>query len=364
MATDHASLNKTPWAFIISTLVAIVFLGLKYAGVDFGASVVIIVVETLLLFFAVFGSVHHAEILALKVGEPYGSIILALSVTVIEAALIITQMASAKPGVEFIGRDAVFATVMIVLNGIVGLALLLGGARFHIQRFKLDGAAAALSVLATLCALSLILPNYTVATAGPSYSAPQLGFVGLIGLALYAIFVFVQTVRHHDYFVTGEKHGEAIVLTSKTVTLALVFLPLSLIAVVLMAKALSGPIDSAIAAAGLPTAVLGVVIAFIVLLPESIASLKAARVNDLQTSLNLALGSAIATIGLTIPTLAAYSLWHGDKLSLGISAQSTALLVLTLFISSVTLATGRTTILQGAVHLVIFFAFLFLTAFP
>ncbi|MBG1233603.1 calcium:proton antiporter [Aestuariivirga litoralis] len=364
MANPSTSINKTPWAFIISTLVALLFLGLKQAGVDFGSSIPIVILEVLLLGFAVFGAVHHAEILALKVGEPYGSIILALAVTVIEAALIISQMSTGKPGVEVIGRDAVFATVMIVLNGIVGLALLMGGARFHVQRFKLDGAAAALSVLATLAALSLILPNFTTTAPGPVYSSPQLAFVGTISLVLYAIFVFVQTVRHHDYFVTGEKNAVNIPLHRRAVTLALIFLPLSLVAVVLMAKALSGPIDAAIAAAGLPTAVLGVVIAFIVLLPESIASLRAARVNDLQTSLNLALGSAIATIGLTIPTLAAYSLWHGDKLSLGISPQSTALLVLTLFISSVTLATGRTTILQGAVHLVIFGAFLFLTAWP
>jgi Ca2+:H+ antiporter len=364
MAADIASVNKTPWAYIISTLVALLFLALKMSGVDFGASPILIVLEIVLLGFAVFGSVHHAELLALKVGEPFGSIILALAVTVIETALIISQMSSGKPGVEFIGRDAVFATVMIVLNGIVGLGLLIGAARHHEQRFQLDGAAAALSVLGTLAALALILPNFTVAAPGPLYSPLQLAFVGLISLILYVIFVFVQTVRHRDYFVTGEQNAVDIPLSSKTVTLALIFLPLSLIAVVLMAKALSGPIDSALATAGLPTAFLGVVIALIVLLPESIASLRAAHHNDLQTSLNLALGSAIATIGLTIPTLAAYSLWQGAKLALGISSQSVALLVLTLFISSVTLATGRTNILQGAVHLVIFGAFLFLTALP
>ena len=364
MASDHASLNKTPWTFIISTVVALIFLGLKMGGVDFGTSSIIVIIEALLLFFAVFGAVHHAEVLAVKVGEPYGSIILALSVTVIEAALIISQMSSGKPGVEFIGRDAVFATVMIVLNGIVGLGLLLGAARHHEQKFSLDGATAALSVLATLAALALILPNFTTAAPGPQYAPAQLALIGIVSLVLYLIFMFVQTVRHQDYFVSGASHATELVLEKKTVTLSIIFLPLSLVAVVLMAKALSGPIDTALAAAGLPTAFLGVVIAFIVLLPESIASLRAARNNDLQACLNLALGSAIATIGLTIPTLAAYSLWHGDKLALGISPQSTALLVLTLFISSVTLATGRTTILQGAVHLVIFCVFMFLSAFP
>lgn len=365
MAANSATFDKTPWAFIISAVVALGFLGAKFAGFDFGQSALIIALEAALLGFAVFGAVHHAEILALKVGEPFGSIILALSVTIIEAALIISQMASGKPGVEFIGRDAVFATVMIVLNGIVGLGLLLGAARHHEQKFSLDGAASALSVLGTLSALALILPNFTTSTPGPLYSSSQLAFVGLISLVLYCIFVFVQTVRHSDYFIAAEDvPDDYISPANRTVMISTIFLPLSLLIVVLMAKALSGPIDQALAAAGLPSAFLGVVIAAIVLLPESLAALRSAQLNHLQTSLNLALGSAIATIGLTIPTLAAYSLWSGAKLALGIGPQSIALLMLTLFISSVTLATGRTTILQGAVHLVIFGVFIFLSAVP
>ncbi|MDE2385145.1 MAG: ionic transporter y4hA [Alphaproteobacteria bacterium] len=365
MSSSPESLNKTPWAFIISALAALAFLGLKHGGVELPHSPLIVALEAALLGFAVFGAVHHAEVLALKVGEPFGSIILALSVTVIEAALIISQMASAKPGVEFIGRDAVFATVMIVLNGIVGLGLLIGAARHHQQQFSLDGATSALSVLGTLAALALILPNFTTAAPGPLYSSSQLAFVGFISLALYCIFVFVQTVRHSDYFTDGESGAtQPGGLETRTVLTSIIFLPLSLLIVVLMAKALSGPIDEALSAAGLPAAFLGVVIAAIVLLPESVAALRAASHNQLQTCLNLALGSAIATIGLTIPTLAAYSLWSGAKLALGIGPQSIALLVLTLFISSVTLATGRTTILQGAVHLVIFGAFLFLSAVP
>jgi Ca2+:H+ antiporter len=365
MAASTETLNKIPWVYIVSCLAALGFLAFKYLGFEVPQSAVIILLEAALLGFAVFGAVHHAEVLALKVGEPFGSIILALAVTVIEAALIITQMISGKPGVEFVGRDAVFATVMIVLNGIVGLGLLIGGARHHQQKFSLDGATSALSVLGTLAALALILPNYTTALPGPLYSPSQLAFVGLISLALYGIFVFVQTVRHRDYFTDGVNHSEAhLVPQRQTVLLSAGFLPVSLLVVVLMAKALSGPIDDALAAASLPPAFLGVVIAFIVLLPESLAALRAASHNQLQTCLNLALGSSIATIGLTIPTLAAYSLWTGAKLALGIGPQSVALLVLTLFISSVTLATGRTTILQGAVHLVIFGVFMFLSAVP
>jgi Ca2+:H+ antiporter len=364
MSIAADKLNKTPWAFIISALIALSFLAAKFAGVEIPNSIVIIVLEALLLGFAVFGAVHHAEIIALKVGEPFGSIILALSVTVIETALIISQMASGKPEVEFIGRDAVFATIMIVLNGIVGFGLLIGAARHHEQKFSLDGSTAGLSVLGTLAGLSLILPNFTTASPGPHFSPPQLAFDGIISLLLYGIFVFVQTVRHREFFATGDDVGAHAVPHTRTVLLSAIFLPLSLLVVVLMAKTLSGPIDQAIAAAGLPAAFLGVVIAVIVLLPESVAALRAAHHNQLQTCMNLALGSAIATIGLTIPTLAAYSLWSGAKLALGISPQSIALLVLTLFISSVTLATGRTNILQGAVHLVIFGVFLFLSAIP
>lgn len=366
MSIAADKLNKTPWAFIVSAVAALAFLTAKYAGAELPQSSVIIGVEALFLGFAVFGAVHHAEILALKVGEPFGSIILALAVTIIEAALIISQMTPGKPGVEFIGRDAVLATVMIVLNGIVGLGILIGGAKHHEQNFNLDGSTAALSVLGTLAAITLILPNFTTAIPGPLYAPSQLAFVGFVSLVLYAIFVFVQTIRHREYFAVADASHSAdnISPASRTVAISSIFLPISLLIVVLMAKALSGPIDTALAAAGLPAAFLGVVIAAIVLLPESLAALRAAHHNQLQTCLNLALGSAIATIGLTIPTLAAFSLYSGAKLALGISSQSIALLVLTLFISSVTLATGRTTILQGAVHLVIFGVFLFLAAVP
>ncbi len=347
-------------------MAAMAFLAAKYAGFDLPSSGLIISVEALLLGFAVFGAVHHAEILALKVGEPFGSIILALAVTVIETALIISQMTSGKSGVEFIGRDTVLATIMIVLNGIVGLGILIGGAKHHEQTFNLDGSTAALSVLGTLAAITLILPNFTTAIAGPLYAPSQLAFVGFVSLVLYGIFVFVQTIRHREYFATADSgHSvDDISPAPRTVFISSILLPVSLLVVVLMAKALSGPIDTALASVGLPSAFLGVVIAAIVLLPESLAALRAAHHNQLQTSLNLALGSAIATIGLTVPTLAAFSLWSGAKLALGISSQSIALLVLTLFISSVTLATGRTTILQGAVHLVIFGVFLFLSAVP
>ncbi len=367
MAHNTEKIDNVPWLLVAGVACACVLLVLKFIHLLPEQNAGLIAVEALLLGMAVFSAVHHAEVLALRVGEPFGSIILALAVTVIEAALIISQMSSGKAGAEFIGRDTVFSGVMIVLTGIVGLCLLVGGARHHEQAFKLDGATSALSVLATLACLALILPNYTLSAVGPYYSASQLAFVGIISVVLYGIFVFVQTVRHREYFVPSLSKAEAhnaIRPMPRTVGLSSTLLLVSLVVVVLIAKTLSGPIDDMIIAAGLPSTFVGVVIALLVLLPEGMAAIRAASNNELQTSLNLALGSAIATIGLTIPTLAAYSIWTNEKLALGLSPQSTALLILSVFVSSVTLATGRTTILQGAVHLVIFGAFIFLSAVP
>ncbi len=365
MSTNSANIDKLPLLLTSSLVLGVVFLALKFLYIIPETHVAAIVIAALLLGAAVFSAVHHAEILALKVGEPLGSITLALAVTVIESGLIISQMSSGKPGAEYIGRDTIFSVLIIVLNGIVGLCLVVGGAKHHEQVFKLDGAAAALSVLTTLAAISLIVPTYTISSPGPYYTAHQLGFVGVVSLALYCVFVFVQTVLHHSYFVVAhEEHENSIKPGRRTVVLSAIFLPIALVVVVLLAKFLSEPISNTVAAAGLPIAFVGVVIALVVLLPEGFAAVRAARLNQLQTSLNLALGSAIATIGLTIPVLAIYSIWQNAKLALGIGPQATVMLLLTVFVSSITLATGRTTILQGSVHLVIFFVFLFLSAVP
>jgi Ca2+:H+ antiporter len=260
---------------------------------------------------------------------------------------------------------------MIVLNGIVGFCLVLGGRRHHEQAFQLQAASAALAVLGTLAVLALVLPNYTLAVSGPYYSPVQLAFVGILSLVLYAAFVFVQTVRHREYFLdlvpdqTGSAPVKPAALPSNSVTLAaLVLLILSLTAVILLAKVLSYPLDRAIDAAGLPQAFVGVVIAAIVLLPEGLASVRAAVRNRLQSSMNLALGSAIASIGLTIPVVAVVSLWADQRLVLGLSNENIVLLLLTLFVSTLTLGTGRTTVLQGTVHLVIFAVFLLVAAVP
>jgi Ca2+:H+ antiporter len=317
-----------------------------------------------LLLASVFAAVHHAEVVALRVGEPFGSIVLAIAVTVIEVALIVSMMLAAKDGGGALARDTVFAAVMLVLNGVVGLCLVFGGARHHEQSFQEQGASAALSVLGTLAAIALIVPNYTRAIAGPVYAPAQLLFVGFVSLLLYGVFLFVQTIRHRDYFVTGDDEHAGLRPSGLTTTISLFLLIVALVAVVLLAKTLSPSLEHAVAAAGLPTAFVGVVIAALVLLPEGMAALAAARANRLQTSLNLALGSALASIGLTIPAVAVVSLWLRQTLTLGLAPEEMTLLILTLFISTVTLATGRTSILQGAVHLVIFGVFLFLSAMP
>ncbi|MEI6572572.1 MAG: ionic transporter y4hA [Alphaproteobacteria bacterium] len=327
------------------------------------------VLALLALGVSVFAAVHHAEIIALRVGEPLGSLVLAVAVTIIEVALIVSILLSATPGSEFVARDTVYSAVMIVLNGVVGLGLVLGGRRHFEQSFRSDGVAAALAVLGTLATISLVFPNFVIAVKGPFYSPSQLLFVGAVSLILYCVFVFVQTVRHRDYFTDAEiddlaefEHGER--PSIRMTLLSGVLLLASLTLVILLSKLLSKPISVVIDSAGLPASFLGVVIAIIVLLPESLAALDAARANRLQSSLNLAIGSAIASIGLTIPTVALLSIWKDIPLPLGLQPHETVLLVLTLFISTLTLGTGRTTVLHGAVHLVIFGVFLFTAAVP
>jgi Ca2+:H+ antiporter len=319
------------------------------------------------LLAAVFAAVHHAEVVAHRVGEPFGTLVLALAVTVIETALIVSVMIAAPAEKAGLARDTVFAAVMIVCNGIVGACLLWGGARHHEQGFQLQGASAALAVLAALTGLTLVLPNFATSALGPLYSTPQLVFAGLVSLVLYGSFVFVQTVRHRDYFLplaNGDPEAHAPPPSGSMTGLSAVLLLVSLAAIVGLAKALTPSVELAIAYLKVPKAVVGIVIALLVLLPESLAALRAARSNRLQTSLNLALGSALATIGLTIPAVAVVSLVLKQPLELGLGEKDQALLALTLLLSVITLGTGRTTVLQGIVHLVFFAVFLFFAVVP
>lgn len=342
-------------------------LGVKAAGLVPADASWVLGLAAVLLALCIFASVHHAEVLALKLGEPFGSILLAVAVTVIEVGLVVSIMLSGSPAAEHIARDTVFSAVMIVTTGVVGLCLLMGGRRHHVQVFQLQGAAAALAVLGTLSCLTLILPNFTFTVAGPYYSTAQMMFVSVASLLLWGIFVFVQTVKHRDYFLDDaeEDHDGPHAKPGNGVAAAsLLLLIIALTAVVLLAKVLSAPLAQAVAMAGFPQAFVGVLVAAIVLLPESIAAMSSAVKNKLQNSINLALGSGIASIGLTIPAVAMVSQWLGMKVALGISPANIVLLALSLFVSAITLGTGRTTLLQGAVHLVIFGAFITVSAVP
>ncbi len=321
----------------------------------------------LAIFGVVFASVYHAEVIAHKVGEPFGTLVLALCVTVIEGALIISLMLLG-PEKAALARDTVFATVMIICNGLVGLCLLSGGLRHHEQGFQFQGALAALAVLIALTVMTLLLPNYTTSVKGPFYSDKQLIFAGVCSIILYGSFVFVQTVRHRDYFLPSinpadeDIHAEP--PSNLTTVKSLFLLGLSLAVVVGLAKAISPAIETAVMEIGAPETTVGIIVALLVLLPESLAALRAARANRLQTSMNLAMGSALATIGLTIPVVAFTAVIFDLNLILGIGAKEGILLALTLGVSIITIGTGRTTVLQGIIHLVIFAVYIFLSFVP
>jgi Ca2+:H+ antiporter len=321
---------------------------------------------------SVLSAVHHAEVVAHRVGEPFGTLVLALAVTVIEVALIASMMLTGEDR-PTVARDTVFAAVMICANGIVGLCLVVGGLRHHQTRFRIDGTHSALAVLVALTGLTLVMPAVTTTTAGPTFSPAQLIFAGGASLLLYAVFVFVQTMRHRDFFLPEEDvaivrdaQGEAHAAPpSNAVTwVAFGLLLVCLVAVVGLAKALAPTIEWAVGAAGAPQAVVGVAIALLVLAPEGWAAVRSALANRMQVSLNLAIGSALATIGLTIPAVAAISLITGKPLVLGLVPKDLVLLFLTTVLATLTLGSGRATVLQGAVHLVVFAAFLLLTVVP
>ena len=357
--------TKTPWwSWLCPVLAWAILAEMVSLGDD---SAITAVAAAVILIATVYAAVYHAEVVAHYTGEPFGTLVLAIAVTVIEVALIVSVMAAAPGEKAGLARDTVYAAVMIVCNGIVGLSLLWGGARHHEQGFQVAGASAALAVLAALTTLSLIVPNVATTVPGPQFSTAQLVFAGVASLVLYGVFVFIQTVRHRDYFLPSQAGNEEVHAAGPPARTALVSLGLllvALVAVVGLAKALTPMLEVGIARAQAPKAVIGIVIATLVLLPEALAALRAARANRLQTSLNLALGSALASIGLTIPAVAVVSIVLGVPIELGLGGKDQVMLALTLFVSVITLGTGRTTVLQGIVHLVIFAAFLFFAVVP
>jgi Ca2+:H+ antiporter len=317
---------------------------------------------------AVLAAVHHAEVVAHRVGEPYGTLVLALAITVIEVALIVSLMLSGGAATAALPRDTLYATVMIICNGVVGVCLLLGGLRHREQSFQVAGTGPALAALVALCTMCLVMPVFTTSSPEGTYTTSQLAFVGVVSLALWAVYVFVQTVRHRDYFLPlGAASDESLHADPPGNVQAAVsagLLMLSLVAVVGLAKQLSPTIEALVEAARAPKAVVGIAIAMLVLLPETLAAVRNARANRLQTSMNLALGSALASIGLTVPAVVVASVLLELPLVLGLQAKEMAMLVMTFLVSAITLGSGRTHLMQGAVHLVVFAAFLFLAFVP
>ena len=340
-------------AWIFPALAVLLFAGTTALGYTFApsppgwlfASVLLVI-----LFGTVFAAVHHAEVIAHEIGEPYGTLLLTLAVTIIEVALIATIMLGEKE-VPTLARDTVFAVVMIVCNGLVGICIFIGGLRYREQDFQVSGANLYLSVLFMMATITLVLPNYTLTTPGPIYSAAQVGFVSVVTILLYGVFLYTQTIRHRDYFVrkAAGAAGGGTPVSSRMMALSVALLLV---------------VDAGTALLGAPASFAGVLVALLILLPESVAAIAAARGNDLQKSINLALGSSVATIGLTIPAVAAAAYALDKQLVLGLNEQDMVLLLLTFMLSMLTFGTGRTNVLFGLVHMVVFAVFVFMQFVP
>ena len=341
----------------------------------------VLTVALFLWLFAVmvwcaFGVVRHAEVLAQHLGEPYGTLILTVAVISIEVAIMATVMLHAGPN-PTLPRETVFAVLMIVLNGMVGASVVIGALRHHEQQYNLQGAVAFLAVISCLAVISLVLPTFTISTPDHSMTALQSVVFGTLTALLYGGFLVIQTMRHSAFFRDTKtapaarrgakaEHAESHAGHGPTYSIAVhtILLVLTLLPVVLLSKPLANVIDYGIEELRAPTALGGILIAILVLSPEGLSSFQAARRNQLQRSVNLSLGSALSTIGLTIPTMIVISLMTGGPLELGLTPVDTILLVLTLFISQMTFSGAPTNILLGGVHLVLFAAFIVLIFNP
>ncbi|MCL2881604.1 MAG: ionic transporter y4hA [Coriobacteriia bacterium] len=404
------------WTFVIPAI-AVVALALSWGR---HVSSLWLILLALILIGAVLAAVHHAETIAHHVGEPFGSLLLAVAVTVIEVSLILMLMMGGKGNTQTLARDSIFAVVMMTMNGIVGLCLLAAAFRNHLAHFNAEGAGSALSAVILLAGLTLIVPHFTQSEPGMAFTPTQLIFIGVMSLIIYGLFVFTQTIRHRDVFLppdipgihpdcscqqpemsssyaeSGSAQGvgrDALgaPLAPTSVDLASAvddnedddeedpssgkvslrvllasagLLLVALVDVVGLAKVESPGIESVVVRFGLPPALVGVLIALIILLPETISALKAANRGHMQTSLNLAYGSAMASIGLTIPVLAVASLWMPGSLHLGLEDVHIVLFAISAVVSILTIVRGRANVLQGGLHLTLFVAFLLLTILP
>ena len=325
----------------------------------------------------VLNAVSHAEAIAHRVGEPFGTLILAVAITIIEVSLILTLMSAEGPKAETLARDTVFAAIMIVCNGVVGVSIFLDARRDHVVRFSEQGANALLGTVITIATLSLVIPTFTSSSEGGTFTGSQLAFSAVAAASVYGVFIFVQTVRHRWMFlapdglenersVSSQQHdlAEHKKKSSSEIWLRTVMLLVSLVGVVGLAKTLAPRMEDAVTWIGAPASFVGVITALLILLPESITALRAASNGEMQRSLNLSLGSALASIGLTIPAVAVASIWMTGPITLGLGGKEIVLLALTAVVSSLTFGSGQATILQGAQHLAVFAAFIFLSIVP
>jgi Ca2+:H+ antiporter len=358
------------WSNVVPVL-AVVLLAFTW-GRDLPTWVVAVV--AVFLFGAVLAAVHHAEVVAHRVGEPFGSLVLAVAVTVIEVALIITMMTAKGAKGAGLARDTVFAAVMITCNGIAGLCLLLGALKRGLALFNADGTSTVFGAIITLAGLTLVLPTFTTSQPGPEFNDTQLTFAALASIAVYGLFISALTVRHRpDYLPVdtgseGESEGESAGAgdppTDRQALTSVGLLLFALVAVVGLGKGVSPTIERGVDRAGLPASAVGVVIALMVLLPESIAAVRSAQRDEVQTSLNLALGSAMASIGLTIPAIAVSTVWLSTPLILGLDASHMVLLAMTVAVGTLTFVRGRATLVQGGTHLVLCAGYLILAVSP
>ncbi len=325
------------WPLIVPPL-ALATLG---AGLAMPGVKLLLAISAVALMAAVIAAVHHAEVVAHRVGEPYGTLVLALAVTVIEVALILSIMLAGGPDKAALPRDTIFAAVMIICNGVVGVCLLMGGLRHREQSFRVDGTNSGLAALVALATLSLVLPDFTTSSSEGTYTGSQLIFVGVVSIVLWAVFVFFQTASHRDYFLpaagASDEELHALPPSPARTWGSFALLMVSLVTVVGLAKLLSPTMERLVIEMRAPQAVVGIAIAMLVLLPETLAALRAARANRLQTSLNLAIGSALASIGLTIPAVVAASLWLDLPLTMGLENKDMVLLFLSFIVGAITL---------------------------
>jgi Ca2+:H+ antiporter len=370
-ATGFRGFVRAESPLVISLATAAIFFGTGSRLVENIAHPFWLLVIFLWLFVAVLWSaisvVRHADCLAIKCGEPYGTLVLTLAAISIEVMMVSTAMLHGANN-PTLARDAMFAVIMIALNGLVGLSLLLGGLRHREQHYNLQGTNSYLNVIMTLAVLGLVLPNFTTSTSGPTLSGEQQIFLAVMSIALYGIFLLIQTMRHRQYFVETKHAAAAEIghhqLRMRSTAFHAVMLFLYLIAVVLLAEKFAIPLDNGIERFGMPQAFGGAIIAALVLAPEALSAIGATLGNQLQRSVNILLGSVLATIGLTIPAILTIGLITKRSVALGVEGGNLPLLVLTLAVSLVTFASGRTNILQGCIHLLLFAVFLLLIFFP